>query len=372
VRFNGIYKGSNLLGSYFHFDSWRVNAGPGLWLPAAIYSEELNLPCCGVWKLNWTKFRFKAQTRFWGYDLKHRRSGKDLARIVVDPSSSIQDRSSSSGALGPFQEKRAWELEGDENVTDKLERVGLLAPPGEVEKALETIANNIEVTNNLSIEPKVQYRVLLTSKLESIVLGHTIIVSRGLLDVLPNETALAEVLAHGLAHVKLGHAADMSYAFADTVMFEPRETFRKMRFYQTKEKEEQARPLAQAWMAKSSYKDSLDSVTRFVVELRRRSFPIYQLLDSDLGDSAYDIFRADLVSKRTLKAPNTPDIRALPLGSRILVDPWTDRTAFLRAGQGEAFSNGQNMPFEVTPMVLYLRRMPESNSAEVSSMGRKN
>src|ERR1700716_3617035 len=42
VRFNGAYRGSNSTRIYLSFDSWRVNAGPGLWVPAAIYSEENN------------------------------------------------------------------------------------------------------------------------------------------------------------------------------------------------------------------------------------------------------------------------------------------------------------------------------------------
>ncbi|MBV8904061.1 MAG: hypothetical protein JOZ22_10545, partial [Acidobacteriia bacterium] len=37
VRFNGSYTGGY---GYLHFDSWRVNAGPNLWVPAAVYTEE--------------------------------------------------------------------------------------------------------------------------------------------------------------------------------------------------------------------------------------------------------------------------------------------------------------------------------------------
>ena len=43
VRFNGAYGGSSRTNYYFHFDSWRVNSGPNLWLPAFIYSEESDL-----------------------------------------------------------------------------------------------------------------------------------------------------------------------------------------------------------------------------------------------------------------------------------------------------------------------------------------
>jgi hypothetical protein len=43
VRFNGTYTGPSSADSskyYFHFDSWRVNVQPGIWLPVAVYVEE--------------------------------------------------------------------------------------------------------------------------------------------------------------------------------------------------------------------------------------------------------------------------------------------------------------------------------------------
>ncbi len=43
---------------YFHFDSWRTNTGPNLWLPAFYYSEENNSQYNLVGSVS-----FKAQTR---------------------------------------------------------------------------------------------------------------------------------------------------------------------------------------------------------------------------------------------------------------------------------------------------------------------
>ena len=43
VRFNGTYTGPDREDTskyYFHFDSWRMNVQPGIWLPVAIYVEE--------------------------------------------------------------------------------------------------------------------------------------------------------------------------------------------------------------------------------------------------------------------------------------------------------------------------------------------
>jgi len=56
-------------------------------------------------------------------------------------------------------------------------------------------------------------RMLMTSTLESFSVGHTIVLSRGLIDVLPDEATLAAVLAHELGHVVLRHQMDTQYAF---------------------------------------------------------------------------------------------------------------------------------------------------------------
>ena len=43
VRFNGTYYPHPRTSYYLHFDSWRLNLRPGMWLPAYIYSEESDL-----------------------------------------------------------------------------------------------------------------------------------------------------------------------------------------------------------------------------------------------------------------------------------------------------------------------------------------
>ncbi len=61
VRFNGGYGGAGHSSWYFHFDSWRTNLQPGMWLPTFVYSEEKNLHYALTKKLE-----FKAQrAKFW-------------------------------------------------------------------------------------------------------------------------------------------------------------------------------------------------------------------------------------------------------------------------------------------------------------------
>jgi predicted Zn-dependent protease len=96
---------------------------------------------------------------------------------------------------------------------------GLLAPEGDVDRILQTVVNNIEVTNNIDLPRPVRTRVLLTAPLETFSVGNTIVISRGLIDVLPDEASLAAVLSHELAHIVLGHNLGSKYAFNDRMLF---------------------------------------------------------------------------------------------------------------------------------------------------------
>jgi hypothetical protein len=208
VRFNGGYEGGGHSSWYFHFDSWRTNVQPGIWVPTFLYSEERDLHYAMTRKLD-----FKAQTRLWGYNIGHAAEEQELSKILVE--SPVNDQTTTANDLTPIQAQRSWDRQAEDNVTDRLQRIGLIAPKGDVDKILETVVNNLEVTNNLDVEPDVRCRVMTTSTLESFTIGHTIVLSRGLVDVLPDEPSLASVLAIELAHIVLGHRMDSNYAFFD-------------------------------------------------------------------------------------------------------------------------------------------------------------
>jgi Zn-dependent protease with chaperone function len=67
--------------------------------------------------------------------------------------------------------------------------------------------------------------MLMTSTLESYTMGHTIVLSRGLLDVLPDEASLAAIIAHELGHAVLGHPMDTQFAFFNRLHFAEKDTF---------------------------------------------------------------------------------------------------------------------------------------------------
>jgi hypothetical protein len=197
VRLNGTYYPAPRNSYFFHMDSWRLNLVAGYWVPAFIYSEEGDFSAGAK-----NKMAFKAQTRIWGYDLKKGGKDDELTQIRVD---SVTDASATAQDASPLQAERAWQQQAEDNVVERLTNAGLLAPDGDVDRILQTVVNNLEVTNNIDLPRAVRTRVLLTSPLETFSVGNTIVISRGLVDVLPDEASLAAVLSHELAHNELVH-----------------------------------------------------------------------------------------------------------------------------------------------------------------------
>src|SRR5256885_7789676 len=280
VRFNGTYFPQPKVNFFFHFDSWRLNLRPGTWLPAYVYTEESNL------KTGLTKtLHFKAQTRLWGYDLKGLGKNKEFTQILVDSPQSVKDQSDAAADASPVVAQRMWERQAEENATERLQKIGLLAPPGEVDKIMATVVNNLLVTNNIDLQSDFHCRVLLTSPLESFTIGHTIVMSRGLLDVLPDEASLAMVLAHELSHVVLGHHFDTKTAFNDRMFFADEDSFARLDFKHRSGEEDAADTKAVELLKNSPYKDKLGSAGLFLRALQDRAPVLPNLIRPHLGNS---------------------------------------------------------------------------------------
>jgi len=348
VRFNGAYEGNGHSSWYFHFDSWRTNVQPGMWMPTFVYSEEKDLHYALSKKLD-----FKAQTRLWGYNLGNTSKEEELSKILIE--TPVSDDTKTSNDLNPIQAQRSWDRQAEDNVTDRLERIGLMSPKGEVDKVLETVVNNLEVTNNIDVDPEVRCRVLMTSTLESFTVGHTIVLSRGLVDVLPDEASLATMLAHELSHVVLGHRIDSQYAFFDQLLVEDKDTFRHFGFARTPEEESAANAKAMQILNNSPYKNQLGNAGLFLQALSSRQKEIPNLISGHLGNRVPEI--SDLKSSVPVDPKQNPQkIAALPLGGRVKIDPWNDRLELIKSKPVGTVAEREKMPFEVTPFMPYLMR----------------
>ncbi|HEY7615305.1 MAG TPA: hypothetical protein VH744_00755, partial [Terriglobales bacterium] len=144
VRVNGTYIPRPKNAYFFHMDSWRLNLVPGYWVPAFIYSEEGDFSYGSK-----DKVAFKAQTRIWGYDLKSSGKEDELSQIVVD--STVKDVSPTAQDPTPLEAQKLWQQQAEDNVIERLENAGLLAPSGEVDKILQTVVANLEITNNIEL-----------------------------------------------------------------------------------------------------------------------------------------------------------------------------------------------------------------------------
>jgi Peptidase family M48 len=355
VRLNGTYVPRPKNAFYFHMDSWRLNLVPGYWIPAYIYSEEGDFSYGSRDKL-----AFKAQSRIWGYNVMKNSRDDELTDLKVED---VKDESPVAQDLSPLEAQRAWQQQAEDNVVERLQKAGLLAPPGDVDKVLQTVVNNIEITNNIDLPRPVRARVLVTYPLETFSVGNTIIISRGLIDTLPDEASLAAVLSHELAHIVLGHNLGSKFAFNDRMLFSDESTYQNFGFRHNPEEETAADAKAIELLKNSPYAQKLGTAGLYLKQLQARGPQLSALLTAHLGNSFADskgqIIRlsALMTSAPALDDTKLDQVAALPLGGRIKLDPWQDRVEMIKAAPVAITSARDKMPFELTPFFPRLSRL---------------
>jgi hypothetical protein len=365
VRFNGTYTGSTSEDSskyYFHFDSWRMNVQPGIWLPVAVYVEESQRTESSK------SVGLKAQTHFWGYALKLPTRDSENVSVKVDDA---VDRSNDSQDVGPLQASRMWITQAENNVIDRLVEAGLVAPdtPGGYEdKVLGQIVINLIVPNNLAFTDQVHVRVLLTDTVEATTVGNTILLSKGLIDSLPSEEAIAGVISMELAHIAMGHHIDTRYAFIDRLLFPDETTFQRINMYHSDHDNEDAAKKAMQYLQASMYKDRLANAGLYFSQLVDRSKVLKAQNTPTLGDSLLKADGTPWMAELEKMAPkiNWDDLTqtaALPLGSWLKVDPWDDTVHMLDAKRYAPMNARDKMPFEVTPIFYKLQRYETAHVA---------
>jgi hypothetical protein len=362
VRFTGTFT-KGFAQRAFHFDSWRLNMPGNRWMPAYVYTEESNRSNVSIEESNPPngepqKLWFKAQTRIWGYDPKPPQGSQD-------PSPAYTEGETTIAAEDAIVERA---------LVERAQNAGLMAPEGNVNRILETVLNNLLITNDLDIAD-IRRRMLLTTPLESFVVARTIVLSRGLLDVVPDEATLAAVLAHELAHIILGHADSDAYLTSITWPFPDPQIF-AVNFHFDRTQEEDADKKALELLSKSPYKDQLANVGRFLQALEANSsrFPnlLHGRLSNDFGNSLAGM-QAAVDPPKASKPPTPPrkarldQISALPIRSRIVVDPWSDRIEMLKSKPVRLLSPAENIPFEVTPFYPHLKRLDAPEKPQIGA-----
>jgi hypothetical protein len=201
--------------------------------------------------------------------------------------------------------------------------------------------------------------------MESIYIGHTIVISRGLLDVLPDEATLAAVIAHQLGHIVLGHQIDTAFSFSDRMFFNDDQTLQRFGLARPESEEDAADQKAVEILKKSPYADQLPKVGLFLRMLAARGEALPHLISPLLGNglaaSSGDMRLAALMDKAPeVQMSKLDQVPALPLGARVKVNPWNNQLTLLKSRKVAALSSREKQPFEITPVYLHLTRYSEA------------
>jgi hypothetical protein len=246
---------------------------------------------------------------------------------------------------------------------------GLVAPldaGGYEDKVLGQIVINLVVPNNLAFTDQIHCRVLLTDTVEATTVGNTILISKGLIDSLASEEAIASVISMELAHIALGHHIDTRYAFNDRLLFPDEATFQRINMNHSDVDNGTAAKKAMEYLQNSMYKDKLANAGLYYAQLEDRAKVLKALNTPKLGDSLLKPDGTPWMAGVEHMAPklNWDDLAqtaALPLGSWLKTDPWDDKVHMLNAKRYAPMNARDKMPFEVTPIFYKLQRYEAAN-----------
>ncbi len=367
VRFNGDFAGTEkTIREFYHFDSWRTNVQPDLWLPTAFYVEESDP------KSSARTLKFKAINNIWGYSLKIPPPESEQTSLEVvgatDVSNDAQD-------VSPLGAQRAWVQQAEDNIVERLFQAGLIDAPSAFDKTLEALAGNILAYNGIAVARPIRVRTMLTEPLESVAIGNTIIVSKSLLDttgIVTQDGAqqmgnLNAVLAFQVAHIILGHRLDTKYAFNDRLLFPTTAVFNRIPMHHTDQDNEAAAKKAMELLSAKELVDGQQYFGLYLQQLQQRVKALKALNEPMIGDA---LIRSDTDPTFWLAAliPKSPklDIKdlkqqaAMPLASFLKYDPWTDQVFTLHAAFEPLLTPADKMPFEVEPVYLKLGYFQQS------------
>jgi hypothetical protein len=206
---------------------------------------------------------------------------------------------------------------------------------------------------------------MMTSTLESFSLAYTIILSRGLIDVLPDEASLAMVLSHELAHIALGHKLDPKFAFNDRLIVSDEELLSYLDFSRPQTDEVAADAKGIEFLRNSPYQNNLAQAGLFLRAATEAAPHVPRMFGAHMGNGLTQDNKAIRMAALTsaapeLKARSVDQISALPLGSRLQVNAWDGSVAFTDRKAVALVDAGEKMPFRVTPVIPYLKTHRET------------
>ena len=361
VRFNGDFAGTQEdQKEFYHFDSWRTNVQPDLWLPTSFYVEESDPKSVS------RTLKFKAINHIWGYVLKVPPPESENTSMDVVGATDV---SADAPDVSPLGAQRAWVQQAEDNIVERLFQAGLIDAPSEFDKTLEALAGNILAYNNITLSRPIRCRTLLTEPLESLAIGNTIVISKSLLDttgVVTQDGAqqmgnLNAILAFQIAHIILAHRLDTKYAFNDRLLFPSTTVFNRIPMHHTDADNTAAAKKAMELLSAKELEGGQQYFSLYLQQLQQRVKSLKALNEPMIGDglvksdSDPTFWMAAMMSKGPkLDMKDLKQQAAMPLASFLRFDPWTDQVFVLHSAFEPLLTAADKMPFEVEPVYLKL------------------
>jgi hypothetical protein len=309
----------------FVYSGWRARLRGGSMYTTDVFIQQIpsaNSP---------SQFSRRGRMRLWNYG-KTRAEQARAELQVVDGIERPDGR-----ALGPSadENERHWMRDVEDYVLEVLTREGYLAPEGtfETRSCAQVISNLLAVAGRAeSLDPPVRCRVLLSSRLDLRLLGHTVLISIGCLDTAGDEATVATILAHGIAEI-----VTKPMPITAKVAFVKRPPLELLGALERKAvDEEPVNKEALALLSKSLYASKLEQAGLFLDAINdvttRLSTLVPRTFVDHVGDPAGLLRQSEWMRRRPAYDPLRPGhYSALPLGSRMTLNRETNQVDLLRA-----------------------------------------
>jgi len=307
----------------FVYSGWRARLHGGSVYTTDVFIQQIPSPN------NPPDFSRRGRLRLWNYG----KTRAEQARAELEVVDGI-DRPH-RWAPSADENERHWMRDVENYVLEVLTRDGYLAPEGTFEtKSCAQVISNLLAVGRIreALDPPVRCRVLLTSRLDLRLLGHTMLISIGCLDTAGDEGTVATILAHGIAEMRIKPTP-----ITAKVAFVKRPALDLLDALETKPSDEDAvNREALAMLSKSLYASKLEQAGLFLDGINDVSTRLTSLMPptfvDHVGDTTGLLRQSEWMRRRPVYDPlRAGHYSALPLGSRMALNRETNRVDLLRA-----------------------------------------
>jgi hypothetical protein len=161
------------------------------------------------------------------------------------------------------------------------------------------------------------------------------------------------------------------------LIFPDEQVMQKVSMERNEADQDAANKKAVQLLTNSPYKDKLGNAGLFLRALQAHSKELTWLINPNFGNKMAKgddvLVMASLIQRAPeLKRTDPHQLAALPLGSRIKLNPWDDHVTLKRSKAEAVLSARDKMPFEVTPMIPNLVRIDQLQNEVAQNVGAAN